>query len=175
MRAFKDSQGREWLLNVNTATVKTVRAARDVDLLDTTGEVYERLADDPVLLVDVLWLLCQEQAHKVGLSDAQFGEGLVGDAIEEATAALMGAIADFTPSRKRVVVLKAADLMIRVRQKGTEMALGKIGDPSLEGKLLSMMEQEMDEQIRQLLTRSSSATSAPASSESTPTPGPSAS
>lgn len=175
MRAFKDSQGREWFLNVNTGTVKNVRAARDVDLLDTTGEVYERLADDPVLLVDVLWLLCQEQAQKVGLTDAQFGEGLVGDAIEDATTALMGAIADFTPSRKRAVVLKGAELMTRVRQKGTEIALGKIGDPELEKKLLSMMEAEMDEQLRQLLTRSSSATSVPASSESIPAPGPSAS
>jgi hypothetical protein len=165
MAVFKDSKGREWTVTVDTTTVKPVRAATEVDLLDTSGRMLERLADEPSLLVDVLWVLCSDEAKQRGVSDVQFGQALVGDSIDAATTALMEAVTDFFPSRKRDVLRRASAMADRVRQKGTDMAMAKIDNPELEAKLLATMEAEMDEKLRTLLSRFDVATPTPESAE----------
>ena len=165
MAVFRDAKGRDWTVTVDTTTVKPVREALQVDLLDTTGRTLERLADDPSLLVDVLWVLCRDEAKERGVSDVQFGQALVGDSIDAATNALMEAVTDFFPSRKRDVLRRASAMAERVRQKGTELAMSKIENPDLEAKLLATMEAEMDEKLRTLLSRFDVATPTPESAE----------
>jgi len=105
MPQFKDEQGRTWDLSagpvLNVASAKRVKDLRSVDLFKLFSAEAERLFTDPALLVDVLFILCQRQADKAGVSDEQFGEGLVGDALERAANALMDAVADFFPQSKR--------------------------------------------------------------------------
>jgi hypothetical protein len=153
MAVFRDAKGRDWTVVVDTTTVKPVRESLQIDLLDTSGRTLERLADEPALLVDVLWVLCRDEAKERGVTDIQFGQALVGDSIDAATAALMEAVTDFFPSRKRDVLRRAAAMAERVRQKGTDMALAKIENPELEAKLLATMEAEMDEKLQTLVTR----------------------
>ena len=75
MATFTDNSGRTWTVQVNVETIRRVRAMVEVDLLDTAGgEVLERLITDPVLLCDVLYALCKEQANGQGVAtrhDAQ--------------------------------------------------------------------------------------------------------
>jgi hypothetical protein len=163
MAVFRDAKGRDWTVVVDTTTVKPVRESLQIDLLDTSGRTLERLADEPALLVDVLWVLCRDEAKERGVTDIQFGQALVGDSIDAATAALMEAVTDFFPSRKRDVLRRASAMAERVRQKGTDLALAKIENPELEAKLLATMEAEMDEKLRTLVTRIGDATPMPAS------------
>ena len=101
MRTFKDNAGRDWTLAVNTAAIKRIRAALDVDLMGVVeGELLRRLYADPVLLVDVIYVACRPEADKVGVTDEQFGEAMAGDAIDAATAALVEEIVDFFPNRR---------------------------------------------------------------------------
>jgi len=105
MRSFKDNADRTWTVTLNIYAVKKVRDLLQVDLLDLGGEeakpgagLLYRLIADPVLLVDVLYVVCKEQADGAGVSDEQFGRAMAGDAIDAATRAFLEELADFTPS-----------------------------------------------------------------------------
>lgn len=168
MSSFKDTAGKSWTIHLDAPTIRAVRNALDLDLVDPDGKTYQRLADDPCLLVDCLWLLCQEQAGREGVKEEQFGKSLVGDAIEQATAALLAAIVDFSPTRRRELIQAVTAKNAKLRDIGTQRALAKINDETLEADILKAMEAEMDDAIRRALTRSRPVTASPVSAESAP-------
>jgi hypothetical protein len=106
MKTFTDSQGRTWTVVVNVSAVKRVRDLLDVDLLDVAnGDLLARLADDPCLLVDVLFALSKPEAQAKGVTDEDFGRGMVGGVLDEASSALMKELLDFFPSAQRARAL----------------------------------------------------------------------
>ena len=51
MKTFRDSQGREWTIEVNVAALKRVKDTAGVDLtklIDPDSDVIRRLTDDEV-------------------------------------------------------------------------------------------------------------------------------
>ena len=116
MASFDDNAGRSWTLRIDVSAIRRVREALDVDLLDLAGgPLLERVAGDPVLLVDILYVLARGQADQQNVDAEAFGAAMVGDAIDRATGALLEALADFFPSRK-------AALMRKVTEKGQVLA-----------------------------------------------------
>jgi hypothetical protein len=109
MHTFADNKSRTWALSLDVASLKRVRDMLGVDLRFAAfgGPLLLRLADDAELLVNVLYVLCKDQADTRGVSDEDFGRGLVGEAIAAATNALVMALADFMPPARRRVVLAA--------------------------------------------------------------------
>ena len=106
MPTFTDAGGRSWTVDVVVSAVKRVRAILGVDLLDVAnGDLLSRLADDPVLLVDVLYVLLKPEADGRGVTDEDFGRALAGDVLDEASAALMKGLLDFFPSALRARAL----------------------------------------------------------------------
>jgi len=157
MATFTDNSGRTWTVQVNVETIRRVRAMVAVDLLDTAGgEVLEKLITDPVLLCDVLYALCKEQADGQAVTDEQFGRAMAGDVIDQATEALLEELSGFFPSRKRRLVRAALQKLDALE----EMAL-----QAAEAKLESG---EIEEEFRQELRSGGLSTSFPASPESTP-------
>lgn len=99
MREFKDNEGRRWRVEVNVGTVKRVRQLLGVDLLSIVdGKLVESLIADPVLLCDVVYVVCKPEADAGKISDDDFGRAMAGDAIEHATKALLDDLVDFSPS-----------------------------------------------------------------------------
>jgi len=106
MKAFTDSQGRTWPVVINVSAIKRVRDILGVDLLDVAnGDLLARLADDPCVLVDVLYVLCKPDADAKGVTDEDFGRGMVGGVLDEASSALMKELLDFFPSAQRARAL----------------------------------------------------------------------
>jgi len=104
--SFKDCKGREWTFRLTVGSLAEVREVAGVDLgaaLRSEGAVAELLFSNPETLVKVFWALLYEQArdreHQV--DPETFARGFDGPALEAATEALLGAIADFFP-RSRV-------------------------------------------------------------------------
>lgn len=129
MHRFTDATGRSWEIMINVATIKRVRDVCGVDLLDLgDGGVMARLASDPVLLADVLFVVCD--AERRGTPE-DFASGLAGDAIEHATAALIDELLDFFPPKKRLLLRKAVDRMQEMEQKAIELASQRLDDPAL--------------------------------------------
>ena len=128
MRVFKDNAGRSWSVCINVDAIKRVRKLLDVNLLEiASGQLIEQLANDPVLLCNVLYVVVKPEADAQKISDEDFGRAMAGDAIEHATTAFLEELVDFFPSGRRRVLAKA---------------LGKL--QTLQSRLLTLAEEQLD-------------------------------
>ena len=167
MKTFTDNMGRTWTLVVNVATIKRVRALCGVDLNSIVevedgkpaAKLLERLSGDPVLLVDVLYAVCRPECEQKGVSDEDFGAAMAGDAVEQATDALLDEIVDFSPAAKRKAFQRILSASRRFGEAARRRLEATLADGRLEDALVSELER---------LTGLSP--SAPESAESTPTP-----
>lgn len=142
MKTFTDNTGRTWSIAINVGAVKRVRSSLDVNLLDAVeGKLIERLVSDPILLCDVIFVLCQQEAEARGITDEQFGQAMAGDAIDSATSALLEELVDFFPSGKRQVLTKALAKLKAFEAKAIELASKRLDDPGLEQQLNQALEQ----------------------------------
>lgn len=164
MKSFKDREGRAWDLFLTLGSLKRIKAATGLDMLDlrqwesNETNPLNRLSHDPAVLADTLCALCRSQLDSRGLTDEQFADALGGEAIDDALMALVEEWADFfhqgrkptesTLLRQSLKVLTE----IRARNAATAETLSKIT-------------------VEQILNRSP--TNSPESLVSTPTPSPS--
>ena len=164
MKTFKDNAGRSWTLIVNVAAIKRVRSLLDVNLMEAVeGDLLEQLSTDPILLCDVVYVLCKPEADQQNVTDEQFGQAMAGDAIEHATTALLEELVDFFPLARRRVLQKALTKLKAVEEKAARYAEAALNDP------------KFDAQIDAALSGiTNSALNLQASSASTPTDTPSA-
>ena len=140
MKTFADNAGRTWTVGLNVDAIRRVRAARQVNLLAAVeGELLEQLATDPVLLCDLLYVLCQAEAESRGVSDADFGRAMAGDALEHATTALLEELVDFFPSGKRRVLHQALAKLRAVEARALEVAQARLNDPELDRQIAAAL------------------------------------
>ena len=160
MAEFRDNEGRSWVIQVTTTTLKRVKSLLGVDLgkMATDGSLYKVLAEDPILLCDLLYAICKPQADERKLSDEDFGRGLAGDAIDAATTALMEGLIDFFPKGRRELHRKALAKFRTLEVKAIRNAEDRIDSDELD--------KELDRRLESL----SFATSSEASPESTRVP-----
>lgn len=166
MKSFTDNLGRSWCLVVNVLTIKRVRALCGVDLNSIVevedgkpaARLLERLSEDPVLLVDVLYAVCKPECDAKNVTDEDFGAAMAGDAIELATSALLDEIIDFFPEAKRLAFRKILAASRRFEEAARKRLETMLADENFERNIVSGLEQ---------LTGLS--TNAPESAESIPT------
>lgn len=121
MSSFTDTQERKWTLEINVSSVRDVKRTLGVDLTHLFDEHCQPLAEllgDPLQLVDVLYVLCQQQAKARGVTDEDFGRGMGGDTLEQAAEAFTEALTDFFPSRRRKLLKTVVD---KARAVGAKM------------------------------------------------------
>lgn len=158
MATFKDAMGREWNVALDGPKIRAVR--QQCEGLDPiTGEAYERLHGDPLLLADVLAVLCAEQIAAKQIPADNFRAEIKGDAIDAATKAFLDAQLDFSPSSQREVLRAVAARMAKVRETAMSKAMDWLASPELDHEI----EAAIDRAKAQALTQLSSATSLPAS------------
>jgi len=122
MHCFKDTAGRTWTISIHVSAVKRCRAMLGVDLyglIDAKFQGLGKLLSDPCGLVDVLYVLCKDEADKLGVSDEDFGRGLGGDSLELATTAFLEELTDFFPDPR--VRAGLARVMKASRELGSRM------------------------------------------------------
>ena len=140
MHSFVDNSRRTWEIAINVAAVKRIRGLLGIDLyalVDDGFKSLSKLVSDPVILADVLYCLCKDQADKQSISDEDFGRALAGDAITHAADAFVEELIDFFPdARARASLRKAIEAGKTVRDKvlsHAEKILDSI-DPETEAK-----------------------------------------
>ena len=173
MSSFKDANSRQWVLEITIGGVRRVKQIAGLDLLDLEqGRVLNQLANDVVLLVDVLWILCEDQGQQHGINDEQFGRAFRGDVIEDATEALFEALVDFFPPQRQILLKKVMETAKAMGQKERALIETYLSTDAIE----QMMETELEKLKQKLesLTAGNSSTSSPGSAESTPDPSASA-
>jgi hypothetical protein len=165
MKTFNDNAGRTWTVTVNVDALKRVKSLLSVNLMEAVeGKLLERLVSDPVLLCDVIYAVCKGEADAKGVSDADFGRAMAGDAIDLATTALLEELVDFFPLARRQLLRKALEKLRKLESMALRAAQDRLDSPELERR--------MQEALNEF---GGSAGSLEASSDSTPGPSPSGS
>lgn len=151
MATFADKDGTAWSVALTVGDLEDCKEA-GADLrpvLRDETKLINLLFHEPDTLVRVMWVLCHRQAEADGVEPEQFARLFDGPTLERASVALVEAVIDFFPRSKVAATLRA----------------------NLH-KLLAKMDADMsraaEKRVDEIL--SGSATSSPASSDSTPAP-----
>jgi len=168
MQSFKDTKDRPWEITINVSAIKRVRDVLHVDLLQVLdGGLVEKLSTDPVLLCDVIFVLIKPQADAKNVSDEEFGAALGGDAIDEATTALLEELVNFSRRSKREALRRLLQKINQLDEKASERVIAEIDS----GRLDRMLEAELDRHLSPGVPGAGdSSGDARASPASTPTP-----
>lgn len=148
MRTFNDNAGRTWTLAINVDAIRRVRAHLDVDLVQAVeGKLIEKLSSDPILLCDVVFVLCMPEADQRKVNDEDFGRAMAGDAIDGATVALLEELVDFFPQSRRALLTKALDKFRHLEQKAISLVDKRLDDPSLEKRVMDHLSKRLSEPV----------------------------
>jgi len=159
MKTFTDNAGRVWTITINVNAIKRVRGLIDVNLLEVIeGTLLEKLIRDPILLCDVVYAVCKPEADALNVTDEQFGQAMAGDAIDQATKALLEELVGFSPSPQgRANLQRILETTWRMIEKAQNVIAARIDSGEIE---------RAAEQL--LATSSDSSGSSPASAASSP-------
>lgn len=146
MRTFNDNAGRTWTLAINVDAVRRVRSIVNVDLLEAVeGKLIEKLVGDPILLCDVIYVICKPEADQRSITDEDFGRSMSGDAIDHATTSLLEELVDFFPKSRRALLTKALGKFRQLETKAIQLVDKQLDDPKLEEKVLGQLQQRLSE------------------------------
>lgn len=144
---FKDSLGRSWTVSVDFAAAKRVRGAVKVtneegeeqafDLIDAgnIGLTMSALRSKYLAVGETLYQIIKPQADSKGITEEQFLEGCVGDALDDAAKVIEDELILFFPKSLREVV----KLMFEKSEEIRTQALAGAGK-NLEAVTLEQME-----------------------------------
>lgn len=136
MKTFADNAGRSWTVQINVDAVKRVRDLVSVNLLEVVeGKLLDRLISDPVLLCDVIYAVCKPEADTKTVTDVDFGRAMAGDAIDNATTALLEELVDFFPQGRRKVLAKALNKLKALETAALKAVDARLDSPELEKRL----------------------------------------
>ena len=144
MRQFTDTKERVWDVELNVRQMKRVRDVLGIDLVNViqagkdgavATDTLDRVANDPILLVDILWVLCEGQAKAAGVTDDDFGSSLAGDSVSDATRAFLDELVDFFPGARRLFLKKAVDLARKFETENLGMLEKALASPEFEERL----------------------------------------
>ena len=149
MRQFTDTKERVWDVELNVRQMKRVRDVLGIDLVNViqagkdgavATDTLDRVANDPILLVDILWVLCEGQAKAAGVTDDDFGSSLAGDSISDATRAFLDELVDFFPGARRLFLKKAVDLARKYETENLEVLEKALNSPEFEERLKTSLQ-----------------------------------
>lgn len=152
MHTWKDEQDNKWTIELNVDGIRRVRSEINIDLVEVLdGKLLDKLGSDPVLLVDVLWVLHQEEAAKKDPKvDARgFAKAVAGDAIDRATEAFLEELTDFFPKRRRKRLQKVRKAANRMEEALLQIVDRKTEDPRLK-KIVKKAEEDVDREFDRL-------------------------
>ena len=142
MPKFNDANGREWRIAINVGQIKKVRDLLQLNIYELIEQNFDglsKLMRDYVKLVDVVFVLCEEQARVAGISDVQFGESLGGQSLNDMSDAFIGALIDFFPDRRMADILrKMVEKTEQTMQKAYERNAAKLDGLSVDTLLDSL-------------------------------------
>jgi hypothetical protein len=154
VRSFKDSQNREWTVDLSLGAIRRLQHLAGLTLLDLGANfengraVFERLSSDVAFLCDVLTGVCLPQIKERGLTEDQFADALDGAAIDQSMNAFLFAWSDFLRGRGRPsdaeLILAAIGMWDKAKERSAQMA-AKIASPDFMDALMKKLAEKAAE------------------------------
>lgn len=137
IKSVVDNAGTEWLLSLNTEKLKKCREELDCDLFNC-AHIVEKLLD-PVMLVDVLWVICHEQTADRQLTKESFSNRFSGEIFDNAREAVSEALLDFFPRYGKPMLRKTLAILSETLSKEL-MQSGQVFSDSLDKQELTQLD-----------------------------------
>ncbi len=138
MPQFNDSLKRPWSIAIDYQSVKQLRESLGVNLLSVVekdSDLLMRLANDEVLLVDVISVLLTDQIQKQGLTPEQFASGMLGEGLQSAVDALIEGIASFSRPQKGAVIRKTWQALSAAQTHASNRIVSSEMMPAIRAKV----------------------------------------
>jgi hypothetical protein len=129
MPNFTDTEGRVWPLSITYASCKKILAECDVNILDVASidQTIGRLRLDNLLVGDIVLCLCAQECRTRGLSLDDLRASLDGEALDQASNALLeGLAAFFRRGQKGQLLTEMIQKMKALEETATQQALKDI-------------------------------------------------
>jgi hypothetical protein len=149
--AFTDVRGRRWTLVLNFSLARRIKTIAGVDFVNYhDGKALMIIQQDVERLVQVLWLLCEEQATGNSIDEEDFGRGLGGDEIEAAIGALEQCLLNFSRPATRPAMVAIADKTREAVTRQTELIRSKVLSQKFDAALEKQLQSTGDKIDREL-------------------------
>lgn len=144
MRTFKDTNGREWRVDLNVTVIRQIRQLTGCDLGNASldGDVVETVMSNVERFADVLFASIKEQADAEDVTDVEFGRALNGDVISEALDVFLAELVDFFPETKRPVLRAVIDKIREAERAVMAAATKKVCDLDTTALVAQVMANE---------------------------------
>lgn len=158
MSEFKDRSGQTWSVSLDAPLIEEIQEKHQVELVNLKADPLLPLRNDPMKLVAVTYLLCQDQIKERGIDARQFGKLLPSppDAIIDAIA---GAIVDFFPTGRASFVREVLTESERIMTKNEEVMMEEmrmmIDNPETRKHLTTRAKHEIENAINDYLSTTS--------------------
>jgi hypothetical protein len=153
MATFKDRLDRSWNIDITVFEMRKVKNEFNIDFgecASSENKVFGRLAKDPILLVDVLSCLLEDQIKQTGLNERQFAQGIVGIGIKNAADALVEAIVNFSKPLDGAVMKATWEKMTATEEIAAEEVLGVMQELDVK----PLIRERINEALKPLLKKS---------------------
>ena len=131
MAAFKTKSGQVWSVNLDAPKVRKVKDLHQIELTNLETDPLRKIRNDPMILLDVVEILCEEESKERGLTDPyQFAKaiGPETETKDAMLAAIGDAIVDFFPSGRASYVREVLAKHSEMGEMTNELTLAKMTD-----------------------------------------------
>lgn len=185
MATFTDTAERNWTVELDGLLLGEVQSETGIDLGDAAGTAYAKIEDSPILLVQVLAVLCREQIREQKLTESQFSKGIRRDVLGRAAEAVLEAAEGFFPPSTWSELQSSLKSLRSFNRQWAKLRpmLAKLNEPEMPpalrdavmGALTEMMEGIASDKLEKLASASgpaapptSAASGSPENAESAP-------
>lgn len=142
MQTFKDLSGQEWLVSLNIGICRKVLAITGLDFANAhDGKAVSEIQAYDGKMVQVLWVLLEDQATKRGIDEDAFAMLLDGNVLEEAQGAIEAAILGFTRPERRAAMQAILDKKREAITKSVNLAVAKVQALDIDKELEKQLSQ----------------------------------
>jgi hypothetical protein len=154
MHSFRDTKNREWKIDINCDVIESVLAETNtnlLDLLDKDSQLLMELTTFPPLVCKLVAATIREQLVEAKIDDKEFRRAMNGDALSEASDALLDELVLFSPKHSRNLRAAVLEKHREVQAAATDLAMGRIEDPALKERLIAAMDRRIERDLREAL------------------------
>lgn len=158
-RTFTDTKGRLWTIMISGYELKRVREMTGVRLADLDDDGYQPLAallKDTEKFIDVVYVLCLDDANERKVTDVEFGRSLAGDVLTEAAESFRRAFEDFCPSQRRKTLQSLAAKAKTLQEKAGDLVAETIENVDPE-RIIEELRQRLSERKKSVANSPESA------------------
>lgn len=149
MGTFKDRNETEWKVELDALLIEEVRRKHNLDLVNLEKDPLLTLRNDPMTLVAVVYILCDEQIQAKQLKPEEFAKRL--PHVDQLLAAVKDAVVDFFPSGRASHVREVLTKFEQMNDKTDEIAREKMQQILQDQKTMQTLNNYADAEIEKAL------------------------